>query len=196
MNYAPSKPGIEHLSAQSRGGGPLNSGFEDHPGIGRDPGCCARPKSLFCSGEGNTEEGDVENGAEPNGEVRERDLGRPNCGRRWPTGGPSVRRFGSKRASVASILFDMGDLPALSARDLLRVRTAGVLHMHIDRLIGFDSLRRVKIGREARIELVGPAGLGECMGHKLADYTWDLVDRCDTELLITVRELVVSESLS
>ena len=47
----------------------------------------------------------------------------------------------------------------------------------------------MNVGRTAQIELVGPAGLDACIGHKLGGYTWDLVDRYDTELLFTVREL-------
>ncbi|MCC2980992.1 ribonuclease Z [Sphingomonas sp. IC4-52] len=115
---------------------------------------------------------------------------------------PSLRpslvndRFGDPAVFVevaherGAVLFDLGDLSALSARDLLRVRAVGVSHMHMDHLIGFDTLLRVNVGRAAQIDLVGPAGLAECIGHKLAGYTWDLVGRYDTELLFTVRELV------
>ena len=94
-----------------------------------------------------------------------------------------------------AILFDMGDLAALSARDLLRVRTIGVSHMHIDHLIGFDALLRVNVGREAAISMTGPAGFAECIGHKLQGYSWDLVERYDTELTFEVAELVTPEML-
>ena len=115
---------------------------------------------------------------------------------------PSLRpslvngRFGDPAVFVevaherGALLFDLGSLSALSARDLLRVRAAGVSHMHMDHLIGFDALLRVNVGRDARIDLVGPAGLAACIGHKLAGYTWDLVDRYATELIFVVRELV------
>ena len=88
-----------------------------------------------------------------------------------------------------AVLFDMGDLSALSARDLLRVCAVGVSHMHMDHLIGFDKLLRVNVGRAAEIELVGPAGLAACIGNKLGGYSWDLADRYDTDLLFKVREL-------
>jgi len=92
-------------------------------------------------------------------------------------------------------LFDMGDLSALSARDLLRVRTIGVSHMHIDHLIGFDLLLRIHVGRDAAITMVGPEGFADRIGHKLQGYSWDLVDRYATELVFKVAELVSAETL-
>jgi len=121
---------------------------------------------------------------------------------------PSLRpslvngRFGDPAVVIeiaherGALLFDMGDLSALSARALLRVQAIGVSHMHMDHLIGFDALLRVNVGRDGRISLVGPAGLAACIGHKLAGYTWDLVDRYDTELLFVVRELVEPGALA
>jgi len=94
-----------------------------------------------------------------------------------------------------AILFDMGDLSALSARDLLRVRTIGVSHMHIDHLIGFDLLLRLHVGRDAVISMIGPEGFADRIGHKLQGYSWDLVDRYDTELVFEVAELVAAEML-
>ena len=94
-----------------------------------------------------------------------------------------------------AVLFDLGDLSALGARDLLRVRAVGVSHMHIDHLIGFDALLRVNVGREARIALIGPEGLAACIGHKLAGYSWDLVGRYRTDLLFDIVELVAPDRL-
>lgn len=60
------------------GEGPFTSDLEDDPGIGQSPG-------LFQTGEDpdlleadNTQEGDTDNGAGPNGEAIEGDLGRTN----------------------------------------------------------------------------------------------------------------------
>lgn len=88
-----------------------------------------------------------------------------------------------------ALLLDLGDLSSLSARDLLRVRAVGVSHMHMDHLIGFDALLRVNVGRQAIIDLVGPAGLAGCVGSKLSGYTWDLVDRYTTDLVFVVHEV-------
>lgn len=63
---------------KSEGEGPFTSDLEDDPGIGQS-------KGLFATGEDpdlleadNTQEGDTDNGAGPNGEVRDGDLGRTN----------------------------------------------------------------------------------------------------------------------
>jgi ribonuclease Z len=95
-----------------------------------------------------------------------------------------------------AVLFDLGDLSSLSARELLRIGTIGVSHMHIDHLIGFDALLRVNVGRDAKISIFGPAGLADRLGHKLQGYSWDLVDRYDTELVFEVSELVSREQLN
>jgi ribonuclease Z len=88
-----------------------------------------------------------------------------------------------------TILFDLGDLSPLSARDLLRVHTVCVSHMHIDHFIGFDALLRVHVGREKRIRMIGPEGLIDAVGHKLSAYTWDLTHKYETDLLFDVWEV-------
>jgi ribonuclease Z len=87
-----------------------------------------------------------------------------------------------------AILFDLGDLSPLSARDLLRVETVCISHMHIDHFIGFDALLRVNVGREKRIGMIGPEGLIEAVGHKLHGYTWDLTHKYAEDLCFDVRE--------
>ena len=89
----------------------------------------------------------------------------------------------------SALLFDLGDLAALSARDLLRVDHVFVSHMHIDHFIGLDVLLRVHVGRSKRIVICGPAGIGERVGHKLAGYEWDLVDSYEDDLVFEVIEL-------
>lgn len=94
-----------------------------------------------------------------------------------------------------AVLLDCGDLGALSGRDLLRIGTVAVSHMHIDHLIGFDALLRVNIGREARIDLFGPEGLADRIAHKLQGYSWDLADRYANDLVFHAGELVAPERL-
>ena len=89
-----------------------------------------------------------------------------------------------------ALLFDLGDLSPLSARDLLRVTHVFVSHTHIDHFIGFDALLRVSVGREKRFEMAGPAGFAERVHHKLQAYEWDLVDRYETDLVLDVTELL------
>ena len=88
-----------------------------------------------------------------------------------------------------AILFDLGDLGALSARDLLRVETVCISHMHIDHFIGFDALLRVNVGREKRVRMIGPAGLIDAVCHKLHGYTWDLAHKYEVDLLFDVWEV-------
>jgi len=88
-----------------------------------------------------------------------------------------------------ALLFDAGDLSALSTRDLLRVSHLFVSHMHMDHFIGFDALLRVNVGREKIIRVIGPAGIGACAGHKLHGYDWDLVERYQTDIAFEVIEI-------
>jgi ribonuclease Z len=88
-----------------------------------------------------------------------------------------------------ALLFDCGNLSALSTRDLLRVGHLFVSHMHVDHFIGFDALLRVNIGREKLIRVVGPPEIAERLEHKLLAYDWDLVERYDTDLVFEVIEV-------
>ncbi|HEX8584399.1 MAG TPA: hypothetical protein VF680_08315 [Allosphingosinicella sp.] len=88
-----------------------------------------------------------------------------------------------------ALLFDIGDVSPLSARDLLRVGHLFVSHTHIDHFIGFDRLLRLAVGREKRIDMVGPAGFADRVHHKLQAYAWDLVDRYEADLVFDVTEL-------
>lgn len=109
-------------------------------------------------------------------------------------------RFGDPALYVESLhqrealLFDMGDLTPLSARDLLRIGHVFVSHTHIDHFIGFDALLRVSVGREKRVEMVGPAGFVQRVHHKLHSYEWDLVDRYEADLVFQVTELIHASS--
>ena len=87
-----------------------------------------------------------------------------------------------------ALLFDLGELSPLSARDLLRVTHVFVSHMHMDHFIGFDTLLRISVGRDRRIAIVGPTGIAACVGHKLHGYTWDLVEKYDTDLVFDVSD--------
>jgi ribonuclease Z len=89
-----------------------------------------------------------------------------------------------------ALLFDLGDLAALSSRELLRVTHVFLSHMHMDHFIGFDTLLRVHIGRDKLITLVGPDGIIDCVASKLAGYTWDLVGRYAANLAFDVIEMV------
>ncbi|HEY0326844.1 MAG TPA: MBL fold metallo-hydrolase [Allosphingosinicella sp.] len=103
-------------------------------------------------------------------------------------GDPAI--FVDRLFDRSALLFDLGDLSALSTRDLLRVTHVFVSHMHMDHFIGFDALLRVHVGRAKRIVVTGPKGIGERLGHKLAGYEWDLVDSYEDDLVFDVIELL------
>ena len=88
-----------------------------------------------------------------------------------------------------ALLFDLGDLHALSSRQLLRVSHAFVSHAHMDHFSGFDSILRVLLGRERLVHLFGPPGFLDRVEHKLAAYTWNLVESYENELLFRVTEV-------
>jgi ribonuclease Z len=88
-----------------------------------------------------------------------------------------------------AILFDCGDLSALSTRHLLRVDLLCVSHTHMDHWSDFDRLLRPLIGREKTLRVLGPPGIAAHLHHRLASYIWNLVDRIAAELVIEATEV-------
>jgi ribonuclease Z len=85
-----------------------------------------------------------------------------------------------------AILFDCGDLHPLTPREILKVRSVFISHAHIDHLVGFDTLLRFFLYRERPLVLYGPPGFIERIAHRLAGYTWNLIE--DYPLVLVVRE--------
>jgi ribonuclease Z len=88
-----------------------------------------------------------------------------------------------------ALLFDLGDLSPLSARQLLRVGHAFVSHTHMDHFAGFDALLRILLGRPKTLHLFGPPGFIDRVEHKLAAYTWNLVANYESDLVVRVTEV-------
>jgi len=93
------------------------------------------------------------------------------------------------RFEKRALLFDLGDLTALSPRDLLKITHVFVTHTHMDHFIGFDTLLRIFLGREKVLRLFGPPGFLQQVEGKLAGYTWNLVHEYGTNLLLRVSEV-------
>jgi ribonuclease Z len=88
-----------------------------------------------------------------------------------------------------AILFDLGDLANLTARDLLKVTHVFVTHAHMDHFTGFDQLLRVFLGREKEIEFFGPQEFFERVEGKLTGYSWNLVEEYQYQLKLRVTEV-------
>lgn len=85
-----------------------------------------------------------------------------------------------------ALLFDCGELKELSSRELLKINSIFISHCHIDHMIGFDHLLRTVLYLDRHLHFYGPAGLIDQIGHRLAGYTWNLIE--ERALIITVRE--------
>jgi ribonuclease Z len=88
-----------------------------------------------------------------------------------------------------AILFDLGDIYALSARDILKISHVFITHTHMDHFIGFDRLLRLFLGREKKLFLYGPEGFLKNAEGKLAGYTWNLVDNYNYRLCLHLTEI-------
>jgi ribonuclease Z len=92
-------------------------------------------------------------------------------------------RFGRR-----ALLFDLGDLAPLAARELMRVSHVFVSHTHMDHFAGFDRLLRVCLHRTAPLRLVGPRGFCDRVEHRLKAYTWNLLDQDSFDFVIEALE--------
>jgi ribonuclease Z len=88
-----------------------------------------------------------------------------------------------------ALLFDLGDLSPLAARQLLKVTHAFVSHTHMDHFAGFDALLRLFLGRDKVLHLFGPPGFIDRVEHKLAGYTWNLVANYENDFIVRASEL-------
>jgi len=88
-----------------------------------------------------------------------------------------------------ALLFDAGDLAALPPKKLLRISDVFVSHTHMDHFVGFDRLLRICLGREVGMRLYGPEGFIDRVEHKLAAYTWNLVENYPGDLVIETWEV-------
>ena len=88
-----------------------------------------------------------------------------------------------------AFMLDLGDITPLRPRKLLRLEHIFVSHTHIDHFVGFDRLLRVLVGRDTKINLYGPAGFIDQVGHKLQAYCWNLANRYLSDLIFVVTEI-------
>ena len=58
-----------------------------------------------------------------------------------------------------ALMFDLGEVPTLAPRKILRVSDVFVSHTHMDHFMGFDRLLRICLGRDKTLPLGRPARL-------------------------------------
>jgi ribonuclease Z len=88
-----------------------------------------------------------------------------------------------------ALLFDLGDLSALSPGDILKTTHVFITHTHMDHFSGFDQMLRLLLGRRKSLHMFGPSGFLNNVVGKLQGYTWNLVRHYDEGLNITVTEI-------
>ena len=88
-----------------------------------------------------------------------------------------------------ALLFDLGDITALPPKKILRISDVFVSHTHMDHFFGFDRLLRICLGRHTSMRFYGPPGFAAQVGHKLAGYTWNLVENYHGDFVVDVWEV-------
>lgn len=94
-----------------------------------------------------------------------------------------------------ALLFDLGAIDALPPRRLLALSHVFVSHAHMDHFAGFDTLLRVVLARKAGLVLVGGPGFADRVEHKLAAYTWNVVQRYEPALRLAAQEVGLDGTL-
>jgi ribonuclease Z len=95
-----------------------------------------------------------------------------------------------------AIMFDLGDIHALSTKDILKLTHVFVTHTHMDHFAGFDRLLRIFLGREKQLSLFGPQGFIRNVEGKLGGYQWNLVQNFTNTFSIKVTEVCAERLLS
>ncbi len=93
-----------------------------------------------------------------------------------PAGGPfdDPALLVTPTNSDHALLLDCGTLHGLKTRDLQKVRWLFLSHLHIDHLIGFDHLLRVRLFSSIPLTVYGPPGTLAVLAHRLQGYAWNL----------------------
>ncbi len=88
-----------------------------------------------------------------------------------------------------AVLFDIGDIHSLSARDILKISHVFISHTHMDHFVGFDRLLRLVLGRQKKLHLYGPESFLAQIEGKLRGYSWNLVNHYSNQLTLYATEV-------
>lgn len=84
-----------------------------------------------------------------------------------------------------SLLLDCGTLHTVGNKALMRVKWVFLTHLHIDHLIGFDHLLRIRLFSELPLFVFGPPGTTVAIGHRLQGYAWNLTSGSPFKIFVT-----------
>jgi len=88
-----------------------------------------------------------------------------------------------------AVVFDLGDITSLSAKDILKITHGFVSHTHMDHFVGFDRVLRLFLGREKNLNFFGPPGFLKNVAGKLAGYSWNLVENFNNDFCLQLTEI-------
>ena len=95
-----------------------------------------------------------------------------------------------------AIVFDLGDITALSPRDTLKISHVFISHTHMDHFAGFDRLLRTMLGRSKTLYFYGPEGFLRNLEGKLSGYAWNLVKKFTNQLTIYATEIIEEQQIT
>ena len=95
-----------------------------------------------------------------------------------------------------ALLFDMGDLQRLPAKEILKLTHGFVTHTHMDHFVGFDPLLRTFLGRQKTFHVFGPPNFLQNIEGKLASYTWNLVENYNHGFSLKATEVHPTHTIS
>jgi ribonuclease Z len=95
-----------------------------------------------------------------------------------------------------ALMFDLGEIAPLAPRKVLRLSHVLVSHTHMDHFMGFDRVLRISLGRDKALHVLGPPGIVAQIEHKLAAYTWNLVQSYETDFTVVAGELSAHGALT
>lgn len=80
------------------------------------------------------------------------------------------------RSLGSNLLFDCGKIHHMAKRVLTSIEAIFISHTHMDHWMGIDTVIRHLHASSKTIDLFGPPGIGDKLGHRLAAYDWNLAE--------------------
>lgn len=94
-----------------------------------------------------------------------------------------------------ALLFDAGDVGRLESGNILKVTDIFVTHAHMDHFVGFDTVLRAVLSRDAPLRVYGPETITGCIEGKLKGYSWNLIAGYPAKIeVFGIKEGIISHS--